>query len=72
MVYTLVYKCFCICSWNRISHGTEFHTELTFLKGIFYKNDYRNNFVDKSFKQFLNNIYLVKESVQTVKKNVCS
>ena len=29
MVYTLVYRCFRICS-----NWTQFHTELTFLKGI--------------------------------------
>ena len=33
MVYTLVYRCFRISS-----NWTQFHTELTFLKGIFRKN----------------------------------
>ena len=51
MVYTLVYRCFCICSdW------TKFHTELTFLKRIFLKNCYHKNFINKSFKKFLDNI----------------
>ena len=47
MVYTLVYRCFRICA-----NWTQFHTELIFLKGIFHKNGYPNNFIDKSFKNF--------------------
>ena len=63
MVYTLVHRCFCICS-----NWTQFHTELTFLKEIFQKNGYPTNFIDKCFKKFLNNIHLVKENVPTVGK----
>ena len=32
MVYTLVFRCFCIC---RCPNETQFDRELTFLKGIF-------------------------------------
>ena len=46
----------------------QFHTELIFLKGIFQKNGYPKNFIDKSFKMFLNNVHLVKENVPTVEK----
>ena len=63
MVYTLVYRCFRISS-----NWTQFHTELTFLKGIFRKNGYPENFIDKCFKKFLNNVNLVKENVPTVEK----
>ena len=63
MVYTLVYRCFRISS-----NWTQFHTELTFLKGIFRKNGYPENFIDKCFKKFLNNVHLVKENVPTVEK----
>ena len=63
MVYTLVYRCFRI-----FSNGTQFHTELIFLKGIFQKNGYPENFIDRCFKKFLNNIHLVKENVPTVEK----
>ena len=63
MVYTLVYRCFRICS-----NWTQFHTELIFLKGIFQKNGYPENFIDRCFKMFLNNVYLVKENVPTVEK----
>ena len=50
MVYTLVYRCFCICS-----NWTQFHTELTFLKGTYHKNGYPENVIDRCFKKFLNN-----------------
>ena len=63
MVYTLVYRCFRICS-----NWTQFHTELIYLKGIFQKNSYPKNFIDKCFKRFLNNVHLVKENVPTVEK----
>ena len=63
MVYTLVYRCFRICS-----NWTQFHTELIYLKGIFQKNSYPKNFIDKCFKMFLNNVHLVKENVSTVEK----
>ena len=62
-VYTLAYRCFCICS-----NWAQFHTELIFLKGIFWKNDYPKNFIDKFFKKFLNNVHIVKENVPTVQK----
>ena len=63
MLYTLVYRCFRICS-----NWMQFHTELTFLKGIFQKNGYPENFIDKCFKKFLNNIHLVNKNVPTVEK----
>ena len=47
---------------------TQFQTELTFLKGIFQKNGYSENFLEKCFKKFLNSIHLVKENVPTVVK----
>ena len=55
MVYTLVYRCFCICS-----NWTQFHSELILLKGIFQKNAYPKHFIDKCFKKFLNNVHPVK------------
>ena len=67
MAYTLFYRCFRICS-----NWTLFNTELTFLKVIFRKNDYPENFIDKCFKKFLNNIHLVKENVPTREKSLCS
>ena len=60
-VYTLVYRCFRICSvWTR------FHTELTSLKRIFHKSGYPENFIDRCFRTFLDNIHLAKENVPIV------
>ena len=47
---------------------TKFHAKLTFLKKIFRKNSYPENFIDKCFKTFLDNIHLVKEKVPTVER----
>ena len=43
-------------------------TELIFLKWIFQKNGYPKNLIDKCFKNFLNNVHLVKGNVPTVEK----
>ena len=40
----------------------------TFLKTIFRKNGYPENFIDKCFKTFLDNIHLVKEKVPIVER----
>ena len=42
MIYTLVYRCSCFCS-----NWTQFHTVLNSTKGIFQKNSYPENFIDK-------------------------
>ena len=61
MLYTLVYRCYRFCpDW------AQFHTELNFLEGIFRKNVYLENFIDKCFIKILDNIHLVKENVPTV------
>ena len=62
-VYTLVYRCFRICS-----NWTQFHTELIFVKGIFRKNGYPESFIEKCFKKFLDNVHFIKENVPTVEK----
>ena len=59
----MVYRCFGICSdWEK------FDAELTFLKKIFRKNSYPENFIYKCFKKFVENIHLVKEKVTTVER----
>lgn len=58
-MYTLVYRCL---------HRTQFHTELTFLRGVFCKNGYPETFINKCFKLFLYNIHLVKEKILTMEK----
>ena len=39
----------------------KYHTELSFSKRIFRKNSYPENFIDKCFKKFLDNIHHNKE-----------
>ena len=41
---------------------------MIFLIGIFQKNGYPENFIDKCFKKFVNNVHLIKENVPTVEK----
>ena len=50
------------------SNWKQFHTELTFLKETFQRNDYLGNFIDIYFKKFLNHIHLVKERAPTMEK----
>ena len=54
--------------FSHCSNWVQFHTELSFLKWIFRKNGYLENFIIKCFKRFLNNIHLVKKNVLTVEK----
>ena len=62
MIYTLVFRCFPICSkW------VNFHNELVFLKDIFFKNEYPISFIDKCLKHFWNH-YLKRPQVLTSEK----
>ena len=63
MIYTLVYRCFILCSdW------TKFHAELVTLKEIFLKNGYPTSFIDNCFKKFLDRLYVLKPALVTVEK----
>ena len=63
MIYTLVNRCFRICSsWSM------FHQQLILLRQIFQKRGYPENFIDRCFKLFLNRIHILKEKVPTVEK----
>ena len=58
MIYTLISRCFRICSsWSL------FHQRLILLREI-----YPENFIDRCFSLFLNGIHILKEKVSTVKK----
>ena len=60
-VYTLAYRCFRICSsWTKL------HNELVCLKETFLKNGYPEDFINKCFKKFVDNILVVKETTLTV------
>ena len=62
-VYTLAYRCFRICSsWTKL------HNELVWLKETFLENGYPEDFINKCFKKFLDNIHIVKETTLTVEK----
>ena len=63
MVYTLVYRCFKICSdW------TKFHGELSFLKEVFLKNGYSLSFIDNCFKTFVDKLFIKRPQLATVEK----
>ena len=63
MLYTLVYRCFTLCSdW------TKFHEELETLKEIFQRNGYLKLFIDKCFKKFLDRLHIIKPTWAGVEK----
>ena len=63
MIYTLIYRCFKICSdW------TKFHEELNFLKQIFLKNGYPQSFIDNCFKTFLDKLFIKSPEISMVEK----
>ena len=61
MLYTLVYRCFTLCSdWSN------FHGELVTLKEIFQRNGYPMSFIDKCVKKFLDRLHIIKPTSATV------
>ena len=63
MLYTLVYRCFTLCSdWTRV------HRDLKTSKEIFWKNDYSASFIGKYFKKFLDRLHIIKSTLATVEK----
>ena len=63
MIYTLLYRCFKICSdW------TKFKEELNFLKQISLKNGYPQLFIDNCFKTFLDKLFIKSSERSTVEK----
>ena len=62
-VCKLAYGCLQICSIL-----TKLPTELVFLKEIFLKNGYPENFINKCFKRFMDNMHVVKETNLIVEK----
>ena len=63
LIYTLVFRCFTICS-SRIN----FHNELTFLKDIFLKYGYPISLINKCYKTLLGRLYLKRTQDLTAKK----
>ena len=59
-VYTLAYRCFRICScWTKL------HNESVSLKETFLKHGYPEDFINKCFKTFMDNIHVLKEITLT-------
>ena len=50
------------------SSWTKLPTELVCLKQIFLKSGYLENLINKCFKRFMDNTYVVKETALTVEK----
>ena len=64
-VYTLAYRCLPIFpSWTKL------HNELVCLKEIFLKNGYPEDFINKCFKKFMDDIHEVKVTTLTVEKKL--
>ena len=63
VLYTLVYRCFILCS-----DQTKLHRELVTLKEIFHGNGYPQSLIDKCFKKILDRLNIIKPNLETVKK----
>ena len=63
MIYTIVYRCFSICS-----SFSRFHIELQNIKEIFRKIGYPKQFIDRCIKTFFDKLYTFKPIVSTVEK----
>ena len=63
LVNTLIFRCFKISSsYDRL------HNEIVYLKEIFKRNRYPNDFADLSIKKFFDKFYITKKIYQTVEK----
>lgn len=63
LVFTLLYRCFNICSDMAL-----FHIEIEKLKSIFKRNGYPSKIIDRCIKQFLYKLYVPKLPHDTVPK----
>ena len=70
MIYTLVNRCFHI--FNRCFHicssWSMLNQQLILLRQIFWKNGFPDNFLDRCFKLFLNEIHILEEKVPTIER----
>ena len=63
LVYTLIYRCFCL-----VSDTSKFHFETEKLKEILLSNGYSNKFIGKCISKFMNKLYIKKPVMLTVPK----
>ena len=62
-IESLLFRCFNLCS-----DFVKFHHEINILKGIWYRNSYPRDFVDKYITNFLDKVLTQKVVVSTVSK----
>ena len=65
--YTLACRCLRICY-----SLTKLHNELVCLKEIFLKNSYPEDFINKCFENFIDDIHIVKKTTLTTEKKPLS
>ena len=63
LVNTLIFRCFKICSSYK-----KLHNGIVYLKEIFKRNRYPNDFIDVCIKKFFDKLYITKRIYQTVEK----
>ena len=63
LVNTLIFRCFKICSSYE-----KLHNQIVYLKQIFKRNRYSNDFADLCIKKFFDKLYITKNNYQTVEK----
>ena len=63
MIFTIIHRCFQLCS-----NYNKFHLELGKVKNIFKKNGYPISFIDRCIKTFLDKLHTRKIVVTTVEK----
>ena len=63
LVSTIIFRSFTICS-----DMSKFHQEIRKIENIFIKICYRERFIDKCVKRFLNKLFIPKKIIQTAEK----
>ena len=63
LVNTLIFRCCKICSSYE-----KLHNKIVYLKEIFKRNSYPDDFVDLCIKKFFDKLYITKKIYQTVEK----
>ena len=63
LVYTLLYRCFCL-----VSDTSKFYLEIEKFKEILLSNGYSNKFIDKCISKFMDKLYIKKPVMLTVPK----
>ena len=62
-MYILLHECFQVCSTYE-----KLHKDIVLLKVIFKKNEYPKDFIDKCIMNFLNKLFVSKNTIHTAEK----